>query len=60
VTSSVSPTVGSIQHLRGVLGGRVITPGDPGYDDARAVFDGGFDRRPAAITRVADEHPADL
>jgi FAD/FMN-containing dehydrogenase len=36
------------------FGGRVIVPGDPGYDAARAVHDGGVDRRPAAIVRVAD------
>ena len=33
--------------------GRVISPGDPEYDDARAVFYGGLDKRPAAIVRVA-------
>jgi FAD/FMN-containing dehydrogenase len=34
--------------------GRVIAPDDAGYDAARAVGFGGFDRRPAAIARVAD------
>jgi FAD/FMN-containing dehydrogenase len=34
------------------LPGRVIGPDDPGYDQARTVFYGGFeDRRPAAIVR---------
>jgi FAD/FMN-containing dehydrogenase len=33
--------------------GRVIGPADSGYDDARTVFVGGIDRRPAAIVRVA-------
>jgi FAD/FMN-containing dehydrogenase len=32
--------------------GRVITPDDPNYDKARAVFYGGIDKRPAAIVRV--------
>jgi FAD/FMN-containing dehydrogenase len=44
----------SIPRLRAALNGRVITPDDAGYDQARTVFYGGFDRRPAAIVRVAD------
>src|ERR1700682_2149628 len=36
------------------LTGRVIRPDDAEYDKARASFYGGFDRRPAAIVRVAD------
>jgi FAD/FMN-containing dehydrogenase len=36
------------------LTGRVIGPDDPGYDEARAVFYGNVDRRPAMIVRVAD------
>src|SRR4051794_11686648 len=43
-----------ISSLRAELNGRVIGPGDPGYDDARGVFFTGYDRRPAAIVRVAD------
>jgi FAD/FMN-containing dehydrogenase len=39
--------------LRSAIGGRVILPGYPDYDDARGVFYGGIDRRPAAIARVA-------
>jgi FAD/FMN-containing dehydrogenase len=44
----------SIPELRGGVTGRVIAPGDDGYDEARTVFYGGFDRRPAAIVRTAD------
>jgi FAD/FMN-containing dehydrogenase len=35
------------------LEGRVILPGDPGYDGARAIFYGGADPRPGIIARVA-------
>ena len=34
--------------------GRMITPHDPGYDQARTGFDGGIDRHPALIVRPAD------
>jgi FAD/FMN-containing dehydrogenase len=43
-----------ISDLRAELNGSVIAPDDPGYDDARGVFFTGFDRRPAAMVRVAD------
>jgi hypothetical protein len=49
------PTATSIPQLGAVLSGRVITPEDAEYDDARLVVSGEFDRRPAAIARVADE-----
>jgi FAD/FMN-containing dehydrogenase len=44
-----------ISQIRSDLNGRVIGPNDAEYDEARAVFYGGIDRRPAAIIRVADE-----
>jgi FAD/FMN-containing dehydrogenase len=55
-THSGSPETNpiSIPQLRAALNGRVITPDDAGYDEARAAFYGGFDRRPALIVRVAD------
>jgi FAD/FMN-containing dehydrogenase len=45
----------SIPDLRATFNGRVIAPDDVGYDQARTVFVGGIDRRPAVIIRVADE-----
>jgi FAD/FMN-containing dehydrogenase len=42
------------EPLRADLTGRVIGPDDQDYDQARTVFYGGFDRRPAAIARVAN------
>jgi hypothetical protein len=44
----------SIPKLRDTLNGRVITPGDPDYGQARTVFVGGIDRHPAVIIRAAD------
>jgi hypothetical protein len=34
--------------------GEVVVPGDPGYDGARAVWNGMVDRRPALVVRPAD------
>jgi FAD/FMN-containing dehydrogenase len=43
-----------LSDLRAGLNGKVIGSDDPAYDDLRRVFFTGFDRRPAAIVRVAD------
>ena len=48
----------SIDKLRTDLDGRVIGPDDPGYDEARALFYGGIDKRPVAIVRVASDADA--
>jgi FAD/FMN-containing dehydrogenase len=46
-----------IAQLRSSFDGRVTGPGDAGYDQARKVFYGKWDRRPAAVVRPtsADE-----
>ena len=43
----------TLDGLRPLVEGQVAAPGDPGYDDARAVWNGMIDRRPAAILRPA-------
>jgi FAD/FMN-containing dehydrogenase len=50
---SASSTI-ELPRLRAAVDGRVIAPDDPGYDQARTIFYGGFERRPAAIVRPAD------
>ena len=34
-----------------VIDGPVLEPGDPGFEDARPVWNSGIDRRPAVIAR---------
>lgn len=49
-----------LDELRDHLTGTVTVPGDPGYDDARRVWNGMIDLRPAAVVRagsVADVDP---
>ncbi len=41
----------SIEGLRGDFRGDLIRPGDPSYDQARAVFNGMIDRRPGLVAR---------
>ena len=56
-TRSMSPqtsTSVSIPNLRNILSGQVISPEDAAYDGARAIFYGGFDRRPTFIVRARD------
>ncbi|MGH3098207.1 MAG: FAD-binding oxidoreductase [Streptosporangiales bacterium] len=35
--------------------GELLAPGDPGYDEARSVWNGAFDRRPATIARCRSD-----
>jgi FAD/FMN-containing dehydrogenase len=53
MTSSTRGARRSLDSLARVHG-RVITPDDATYDQARTVFYGGIDKRPSAIVRVAD------
>jgi len=54
MATSSTPTMFSIDTLRTEFPGRVIAPGDAGYDQARTVLYGGFDKHPAVIIRVED------
>jgi len=54
VPDPTSHTSAPVGELRGSVRGRVITPGEEDYDEARTLFYGGMDRRPAAVVRVAD------
>jgi FAD/FMN-containing dehydrogenase len=41
--------IGPFDELREVISGKLLVAGDPGYDQARSVFNAMIDRRPAAI-----------
>ena len=45
------PGVNGLSSLRETFAGEVILPADPGYDEARAVWNKIFDRRPAVLVR---------
>ena len=40
-----------IEELRMMMRGTLLRAGQPGYDEARVIFNGMFDRRPALIAR---------
>src|SRR5690348_6460412 len=45
---------GAVEALAASLRGAVIQPGDPAYDDARALYNGMIDKRPRLIARCID------
>jgi FAD/FMN-containing dehydrogenase len=49
-TTQIAP----FDELTAALRGEVITPADPRYDEARAVYNGMIDKRPAAIACCRD------
>lgn len=42
-----------VDAFKATLRGPVLRPGDPGYDDARSIWNGMIDRRPALIARCS-------
>src|SRR3954447_15563374 len=48
----------TVAELAAELRGNVICPGDPGYDDARALWNAAHDKHPALIVQCAG--PADV
>ena len=50
----MTTTTTPYETLAAELRGDLITPADPGYDAARAVYNAMIDRRPAVIVRVRD------
>jgi FAD/FMN-containing dehydrogenase len=46
-------TAGDVADLRAGLRGELSMPGDAGYDDARRLWNGAFNRKPTLIARCA-------
>jgi FAD/FMN-containing dehydrogenase len=53
-TATTEPTTIRYDELAAELRDEVITPDDAGYEQARAVYNGMIDKRPAAIARCRD------
>ncbi len=47
------PTTEQVEALRQRLRGAVLLPGQPGYDEARRIWNAMIDRRPALVVRAA-------
>jgi FAD/FMN-containing dehydrogenase len=48
------PNQGAVEKFRTTLRGSLIEPQDPGYDEARKVYNAMIDRHPRMIARCAD------
>jgi len=53
-TTSAGLATEAYEQLAGALHGNLIRPADPGYDEARAVYNAMIDKHPAAIARCRD------
>jgi hypothetical protein len=54
MTTTAGRTTAAYDDLSAVLRGDLILPADPGYEEARAVYNGMIDKHPAAIVRCRD------
>ena len=45
----MTQVISRYEKLREALPGSIVTPDDPGYDEARQVWNGDIDRRPAVV-----------
>jgi len=50
MSTTLPPSLTSLADIAG----HVVTPEDPAYDQTRAVFYGGIDKRPSAIVRITN------
>ena len=53
-TTSAGPATDAYEQLAATLRGDLIMPADPGYDQARSVYNAMIDKHPAAIARCRD------
>ena len=53
MSQTIAPVLGeaTVQELREAVRGEILTPGDAGYDEARGVWNGAHDGRPALVVR---------
>jgi FAD/FMN-containing dehydrogenase len=53
--STITSETAAVERLRRTMHGAVLSPSDAGYDEARRIWNGMIDRRPALIARCESE-----